>query len=77
MIWPAVCGRTLSCMGKICKGCKCKNHFVHLHQSVCKVAEEDEEDAQFCIDSVIRNTKKPWTVSFKIKETDVPFKIFQ
>ena len=44
-------------------------------RSVREVAEEDEEDDRFCIDSVIQNTKKPRTVNFKIKETDVPFKI--
>ena len=40
-----------------------------------EAAEKDEEDDQFCIDSFILNAKKPWTVNFKIKDTDVPFKI--
>ena len=39
-----------------------------------EVAEEDEDDDQFCIDSVIQDTKKPRTFNIRIKETYVLFK---
>ena len=39
------------------------------------VAEEGEDGDQFCIESFIQDTKEPRTVNFKIKETDVTFKI--
>ena len=59
----------------VCIGCKSKNHFVGMCRSAREVNEEDDEDVQFCIELVIKDTNKPWTVNLEIKETDVPFKI--
>ena len=56
--------------GKLCKGCKRENHFICRCWSVRKVAEEVEEGDQFCIDSVIQDTKKPRTINFETKEID-------
>lgn len=48
---------------------------VHMRWGAREVAEEDAGEGQFCIDSIIQDTKKPRTVNFRNRETDVPFKI--
>ena len=76
VLWSSV-GDVACSMRKdnVLHGAKRKNHFARMCRSVREVAEEDEEDDQFCINSVIHDTEKPWAVNYKIKETDVPFKI--
>lgn len=69
--------------GKVCHGCKKKNHFSRMCRRAQEVAADavstDSDSEQFTLDAVTtiddREGGKPWMVTLRVKDTDLRFKI--